>query len=91
MCSIAHPTTPRNRPTDDCRYSIVESCMRPSGAYASTQRSFTDEAEARAVFATAYFVGPGYGILWGKTLTLRQGSMRDGRYESTVLAERDVD
>lgn len=74
----------------ETRYSIMESCMRPSGAYAKTQVSYTDEDTARVAFARAYFQGPGYGILWAKSLTLRASTWQEGMYQSEVLKERTV-
>ena len=74
----------------ETRYNIMESCMRPSGAYAKTQASYPEEDTARAAFARAFFQGPGYGILWAKTLTLRASTWEHGVYQSTVLQERQI-
>ena len=36
------------------------------------------------------FQGPGFGMVWGKTLTLRASTWQDGTYQSTVLDERQI-
>jgi hypothetical protein len=73
------------------RYSIVESCMRPSGAYAKTQFAYNTLDAGTEAFRLAYFEGPGHGILWSKTLTLRKTYFLDGQYQSEILAQRNVD
>jgi hypothetical protein len=72
-------------------YRIIESCMRPSGAYVHTQSTWTTEAAARKAFQRACFEGPGYGILRSKTLTLTYSGHEGGQYDRTVLAQRDCD
>lgn len=73
----------------DERYLVMESCMRPSGAYARQLGSFTTEAAARDAYRTAYFTGPGYGIVWRKTLELVRTALLPVRVWQ-VLAHRDI-
>jgi hypothetical protein len=72
------------------RYSIIESCMRPSGAYAKTTASFRDEATARTAYQRAAFEGPGFGIFWGQTLQLVQSDYCSGQHTYEVLATRTL-
>jgi hypothetical protein len=69
-------------------YYIIESCMRPSGAYAKTLKSFKDEESARKAFATAFYSGPEYGIQRGKQIAL---CYKDGVASRKVLATRNID
>ena len=72
-------------------YRITESCMRPSGAYAKSLSLHQTRAEAEEAFKTASFVGPGFGILWSKTVTLTETGWVDGTYQRTVLQRRTID
>ena len=74
----------------ETRYSILESCMRPSGAYARTQVSYPEEDTARAAFARAVFRGPSFGILWAKPLSLCASTWHNGTYQREVLVERRI-
>lgn len=71
-------------------YRIIESCMRPNGAYAKTRFSSADEAEAREAFHHAFFEGPGFGIFWSKTLSLMHSDYRTAQ-SYTVLGTRHID
>ncbi len=72
-------------------YSLVASCMRPSGAWAETQATFSTETAARTAFCQAIFTGPAYGIVWSRSLTLRKGEIIEGKYVSTVVEQRNIE
>jgi hypothetical protein len=72
------------------RYAIVESCMRPSGAWEKPQATYTDEDCARTALKHATWCGPGYGLIWARTLTLRRSTWTQGERESEVLDERNL-
>jgi hypothetical protein len=71
------------------RYSITESCMQPSGAYAKTWAGYPEEDIARAAYQVTTFQGPAVGIIWSKTITLAKSWWEDGVYQREVLAQRD--
>ena len=73
------------------RYSIIESCMMPSGAYAKTQCACNTEEAGRLAFRLAFFEGPGFGILTSKTLTLCKSYFADGIFHREILATRHLD
>jgi hypothetical protein len=64
--------------------------MRPSGAWAKTQATWTEEDCARTAFKYATWFGPGHGIIWARTLTLRRSTWTQGERESVVLDERQL-
>lgn len=68
-------------------YSIIESCMRPSGAYARTLGVYPTLVRAREAFQQAYFTGPEYGIMWSKRVTLVRISVAPRTW--TVLQTKD--
>ena len=74
------------------RYSVIESCIRPSGAYAKTQESFRadQKAEAEAYFQRAWFNGPGFGIITSKTIELVYSELSHSQREWKVLASRSI-
>jgi hypothetical protein len=53
-------------------YLIIESCMRPNGAYSKSIAKFDHRhrASAHNVFTLAQFTGPGTGILSNKAVQL---------------------
>ena len=71
-------------------YHIIETCMCPSGAYAKIQYSCAAEANVRKAFGRAAFEGPGFGILWSKTLQLIHSEHRNGERLYEVLATRAI-
>ena len=78
-------------------YYVMESCIRPSGAWASKVADFTTEEEARECFRSHGWEGPSFGIIRARTIGLyrrewrrRAGGMIVGA-DRTKIAERELD
>ena len=62
----------------DTVYTVTESCMRPGGAWAETIGRFTTEAEAKRFALDHGWVGPGFGIIRSRTISVtRRTWLRD--------------
>ena len=69
-------------------YYVIESCMRPSGAYSNVKKYFDTLTKAREFFSTTFYVGPGYGIQNDKEIQL---VIRNEDGEQKVLEQRKID
>jgi len=69
-------------------YYVIESCMRPSGAYSSAKKYFDTLTKAHDFFSTTFYVGPGYGIQNEKEIQLIRQDF-DGNQK--ILERRKID
>ena len=69
---------------------LSRSACVPAGRGPKRRWRMARKIPARATLPGPRSKGPGFGMVWGKTLTLRASTWQDGTYQSTVLDERQI-
>jgi hypothetical protein len=84
---------PMSKKVSDVYYAVIESCMRPGGAWAKSIARFHVEQEAVRFALDHGFVGPEYGIVWAQTIAVTRVTRWDRQgieVERETVFERDV-
>jgi hypothetical protein len=71
-------------------YIITESCIRPSGAWAKTRGRRNTAKEAIKFACTIGFEGPGFGIIWSRTITVMKRRRTPNGTIREMIFERNL-
>ncbi len=70
---------------------VIESCMRPSGAYAKSRGRFVEEEKAIAFALSIGWEGPGHGIQRDREITVMRRTVdAKGKFSRETVFRREL-